>query len=644
MNQPRKVVVTTRSAFLILIFLVLLTYGAGINGPFMLDDVPNLAQINRWLAGEASWWEAIFGTGSGLLRRPVAHLTFLLDGVLTYLKPGHMKLVNLLVHVASGLVMWRLAMRLIRRDDELASRAEILGLLVAALWLLHPLNVSTVLYIVQRMAQLSAFFSLLAMWSYLKGRETIETGNAKSGVMWIFLSVPVFTMLAALSKENGLLIPIYCGVIELLMFRAVRPKAVLLFLFGFVFAPIAVAVAALVAFPNWLLAGYSQREWGLMERILTQFPVLWDYIGQILLPNPLRMGLYSDDVVASTSLWQPWTTGLGLLGLLALAFVVWRFRYRAPLVSTGIALFFAGHAMESTLLPLELAFEHRNYLPAFGLLLAVVSGVAHAWRALSDRSNVRRLVPWLIALPLVTFTAMTAQRAWVWGDLKRIAAEGVLRHPNSLRAHLEQATILLQTGKFSESEQVMLHLAESSNPKNRAIGFYGVATIQCIDGNKADVGLMDHADENLRTPITLFDMQALDLLLRASSDKHCAGVDLARVLQTLERQLALAVSQPVTDGPVWRVHLLAASYYAQLGELSTAVQHGRQAWQPTADLAAGVFLAELQLRSGLTDAAAQTIEELKLRSGASESAAKAAIERLESSLAEDHEVQADAGQ
>lgn len=619
---------TPRTMFLLLICAVLLAYGAGINGPLMLDDAPNLAQINRWLDGRASWWEAIFGTSSGILGRPVAHFTFWLDAVLTHLKPGHMKLVNVLIHLSCGWLIWRLTTRLATRNQRVAPVADYLGLVVAAVWLLHPLNVSTVLYIVQRMAQLSALFSLLAMWAYLNARESLEAGQTRAGWLWLFIGVPGLTALAALSKENGLLVPLYCAVIEWFLFRQPRPKSVWIFQSGFVFAPFVVGLVALITLPERILAGYSQREWTLSERVLTQCRVLWDYIGQLLLPNPVRMGLFSDDVVASTSVFQPWTTAAGLLGLLVLVWLAWYLRARSPLVAVGIALFFAGHAMESTVLPLELAFEHRNYLPAFGLFLALIAGAAHAVGSRDLDSVIVRRISLLALIPLLVLGGMTAQRAWIWGDLKRIALEGVTQHPNSLRAHLTQATILLQTGKFAESAQVMRHLAESNNPKNRAIGFYGVSTVHCIDTNQADAHWMDQADENIKAPVTLFDIQALDLLLRASRDKKCEGVDVARVLQTVERQLALASDQPATDGPIWRMHLLAASYYEQIGDLPAALRHGEHAWKPSADLAAGVFLADLQLGLGLTDGASRTINELQTRSGASEPEAKSTITQL----------------
>ena len=122
--------------------------------------------------------------------------------------------------------------------------------------------------------------------------------------------------------------------------------------------------------PQWLWAGYDLRSFTLFERLLTEGRVLWFYLGLIVFPQLEHLGLYHDDIAISTGLFTPWTTLPALVGLAWLAFLSWWTRTRAPLVSFGIAWFLIGHAMESTVLPLEIAHEHRNYLPLLGILLA----------------------------------------------------------------------------------------------------------------------------------------------------------------------------------------------------------------------------------------------------------------------------------
>lgn len=111
-----------------------------------------------------------------------------------------------------------------------------------------------------------------------------------------------------------------------------------------------------------LLAGYSARS-SLTERPLTEGRVVIFYLYLIVCPHLESFGIYHDDIAISTSLTTPPTTIFALLTLGALVVAAWRMRESRPIVSFGIAWFLVGHLLESTILPLEIAHEHRNYLP-----------------------------------------------------------------------------------------------------------------------------------------------------------------------------------------------------------------------------------------------------------------------------------------
>ncbi|MCZ7654258.1 MAG: hypothetical protein M5R42_08160 [Rhodocyclaceae bacterium] len=126
---------------------------------------------------------------------------------------------------------------------------------------------------------------------------------------------------------------------------------------------------------QWLWAGYALRDFSAVERMLTEGRVLWFYLGLILFPRLEALGLYHDDIAVSTGLIAPWTTLLALVGLFGLIWLAWRLRLRMPLTAFGLAWFLIGHGLESTFLPLEIAHEHRNYVPLFGILLAGADGL-----------------------------------------------------------------------------------------------------------------------------------------------------------------------------------------------------------------------------------------------------------------------------
>lgn len=600
-----------RSIALLVLLIAVLSYGMGISGPLIFDDGPNLAQINRWLDGRSTWIEAIFGTGSGLLHRPVAHFSFFLDALIANLRPGHMKLMNLLFHLLVGLVIGKVVFRLVLRDPQLAPKAAWVALAVASIWLVHPINASTVLYVVQRMAQLSALFSLLAVWSFVSARESFELGKTATARLMLWLWLPGLIGLAALSKENGVLVPLYLLAIEVALFSTKqRPKEIKVFFLIALVVPAAVGLFALVLVPEFAIAGYQQRDFTLAERFLTQGRVLVDYLGQLIIPNPLRMGIYGDDFAVSTGLLSPVSTVFSWALLVIIAAWAIFARKERPLVFVGVAIFFAGHALESSILPLEVYFEHRNYLPGVGIVLAIVASLGYAT---SSHPGTARLALPLGCLVVLVLAVMTMQRSWVWADFKRITEHGLRYHPQSLRAHLGQATVLLQTGQFAASREVMAHLSTTEKSRNRAIGFLGIATVECIDQRRTDPQHLIHAQANLTAPATLSEVQAFDMMLRASNDKQCEGASVRHVLTLMDSLLRLANEQPDTDGPKWRLRLLGASYFAEIGEIQTALAWARLAWQPTADPAAASTLAQLQMRTRDFDGAEVTVMELESR-------------------------------
>ena len=110
-----------------------------------------------------------------------------------------------------------------------------------------------------------------------------------------------------------------------------------------------------------------------------------------------------------------------------------------PLVSFGIAWFLIGHGMESTFLPLEIAHEHRNYLPLFGILLAVVSVLV---RTLEKTGPAKTLGIALMATMLAYFSFVTALRADQFGDEVLRSQIEAQYHRGSARAQHEAGRVL----------------------------------------------------------------------------------------------------------------------------------------------------------------------------------------------------------
>lgn len=437
---------------LTVLLLCALVYVRGLFGGFLFDDFPNIVDKPELRALDGSWfrWLALaMSSDAGPLRRPISMLSFGLDYWLFGLSPLAFKLTNLVIHLANGLLLYQLARRittrLIPEAYQGAFDPHALALLTTTLWLLHPLNVSTVLYVVQRMDELATLFVLLGLLCYAEGRERMARG--KRGLAIAILGVGVFGLLAAFSKENGALITAYALVIELCCYRftvgSPRENRVLKAFFWLAVAlPIALFAAFLVVHPQWLASGYAVRNFTLYQRLLSEARILCDYLLWAFVPLPSWMGMYHDDFVTSTGLLHPATTLLAILFLLGLTATAWRLRRTSPGLAFAVAWFLVGQSMESTILSLELVFDHRNYLPMTGLLLGLVCALA-PW--MSRRLSWRVVLTCCGALTL-TLSGITASWAYTWGDPLRLALSEAADHPDSARAQYEAGRQIIFKG------------------------------------------------------------------------------------------------------------------------------------------------------------------------------------------------------
>ncbi|MFO1506772.1 MAG: hypothetical protein U1F23_06795 [Lysobacterales bacterium] len=202
----------------------------------------------------------------------------------------------------------------------------------ASVWLLHPL-LATVLYVVQRMAMLSALFTLLAMLAYVHGRIAVEAQQRRRSFLLLLVAVPVCTILAALSKENGVLAPgALCAVIELFAFPPApgkrRATPAKIFIGLALFAPAIVAI---------VLTGQVTLVYlGLCEPAVHADRAAADRSARAVGLHPdgdragwNAAGVYHDDYPLSRGLLDPPTTLIALVAWPA-AWIAWRLRQAIP--------------------------------------------------------------------------------------------------------------------------------------------------------------------------------------------------------------------------------------------------------------------------------------------------------------------------
>lgn len=417
-------------------------YQPGLSGSFMFDDFHAIVlndKISAVKGGQIGLelTDAAVSSTSGILRRPVSMVSFAINHATSGMDPHSFKLTNLVLHLVSGLIAFLLC-RGITRSLSTASdtaRADFSAAFAAALWLLHPLNLSTVLYIVQRMTVLASLFTLIGLLCYVEGRrQMISQGR---GLFRALGGLTVFGLLATLSKENGALIIVYALVIEAICFRFASQKPHDRKLLGSFFVltllmPAVAAVAWTIFEPSLLQRMYQHRDFSLTERLLTQSRIIWHYVSWIAAPLPSSLALYHDDIAVSRSLISPGTTVVALLAVLIVVTNAVCMYRRWPLYALAVLWFTGGHLMESTAIPLEMVFEHRNYLPMLGPLLATTMVVA---RIDSSPGNCRALI--LLAVAAALLAALTHARARDWSSSLSFAQAEAAHHPASARANYE---------------------------------------------------------------------------------------------------------------------------------------------------------------------------------------------------------------
>ena len=436
LDQLRSAAILSPGIFTGLLFYVLLLLTAfcfwpAITGPFVFDDFPNLQNLEQ-LGGVVNrdtlgYYLYSFVDNPG---RPLSALSFLIEDSTWPAYPEAFKRDNILFHLLAGCLVFWLAQLLARSRTADATKAATIALACTALWLLQPMQLSATMLVVQRMNILSSIFMLAGLIAYLK----ILDGERLSQFMCVAaagITLALSGLIAFLCKENGLLIFAYAAALNFTLLRE-RVASFTIFnrrlLVWGVWSPLLLIGALAILHRDSILQGYDSRDFTLAQRLLTEPRILFEYLHTILLPRLGGQGVFHDDYIFSQSLFDPPVTAVALLGVIALiASALWA-RRRAPLYSFAVLWFLAGHLLESTVVALELYFEHRNYLPMLGPLFALAS---LPWLVPRKYRNaaIAVLVVWLGTAGL-----LTRYNAGIWGDRGKLALAWAQQSPDSVRA------------------------------------------------------------------------------------------------------------------------------------------------------------------------------------------------------------------
>lgn len=580
----------------------------------VLDDYVVLEPLFALDQGEMTPWEVITTNKAGPLGRPVSMATFLANWQLAGGHLWFLKFTNLSLHLLCGTLVFWLTGRLLAEKAHGVGKARWwVALWVSAAWLLAPMYVSTVLYMVQRMAQLAALFGFAGLLLYVIGRQNLERRFAL-GAGLILLAFGVCWPLAVFSKENGLLFPLLALVLEGFFFTRPTglPRRFLVGIFGvFLVLPGLLVLGFLAQHPDWFANGYSQREYTFHGRALSEPRILFDYVANLLLlPGGSPLGVYHDDYPLSRGLLSPPTTLAAILAwLTVLAVALWQRARSWGYVLAGVVFFLAGHLLESGPVALEPYFEHRNYLPGFGIFLSVATA---AQRLVSGSRHWLVLTVLLALLPAV-YGHAAFHRARIWQSWDLMLLTSSRTHPQSRRVHTGLASMYINRLEPDLALE-QIEILETLYPPGERSGLtLHRLLVYCLTGREVPESAYAAMERLPTAADDVYTANAVKLLGEALAGGRCNGLELSRVADTLVRWLA-ADTGAENLRRRWILHFQTSRLLSRLGRPREAIEQLYEAWAGVPDnLVPGIYAFRLQWAIGDHLAAKETLALLQQR-------------------------------
>ena len=358
---------------------------------------------------------------------------------------------NILIHfINASLILWLLIEIQSARGATGGART-LVPLAAATLWLLWPIHASSVLYVVQRMTLLSASCVFFGLAIYVRASTTAALAGGLLKAHGLFaVALGAGIGLGVLCKENAIVYPLLALILRATLLAQLPPQPRIWL--AALWLPV-IGLIIYLAFSPGAFDGYQIRDFNALERLMTQTRVLWMYVFQIIAPSPSSLRFLYDNYAVSRSLLNPAITAAATLSIFAVAVAAWRLRRRYPSFAFAVLFFLGSHALESTILPLELVFEHRNYMGSLAVAYALAVGWWH-WIAAAGAGKARlaRLLggAYLAAICATTFSLTT-----LWGNPLQQKQLWVLQNADSPRAHMDLAGQFLLEGYADAGAQTL---------------------------------------------------------------------------------------------------------------------------------------------------------------------------------------------
>jgi tetratricopeptide (TPR) repeat protein len=360
----RKYTFTYIALFVVLIII----YGNSFHCAWHFDDAPNILNNPNAQLTSLSWEnikKSVFTTATGrqYLNRPLPRLSFALNYYIGKHNVFGYHVFNFVIHYCATIFLFLFiynALQLPLLRSRYQNTAYAIALLSVFLWATHPIQVTAVTYIIQRMASMAGMFYIMAMYFYLKGRTA--TGTIKQVVRFALCGVAAIFSFA--SKENAAMLPASLFMFDLFLIQGATnqniKKNVKIIVLPLL---ITLVLGFFYVTQSSILDEYDSLPFTLFERLLTEPRVIIFYISLLLYPTSSRL-TFLHDMTISQSVFTPWYTLPAMFMILIFIIFAIKICRKRPLIAYCILFFFLNHLIEGSIIPLELIYEHTNYLPS----------------------------------------------------------------------------------------------------------------------------------------------------------------------------------------------------------------------------------------------------------------------------------------
>lgn len=462
-----------------LLIILLLIYSNSFNCPWIFDDRVNIVDntnVHVTSLTPEALKKSLRAIDEKGVSRPLAYLSFGLNHYFGGLNTRGYHAVNFLIHYLSAVFLFLFTyktLNLPKLVPRFGSLSYSLALLSTFFWATSPLQVTAVTVIVQRMATMAGLFGLMSMYCYANARTA---SGLKRSLAWGFVSAACFAAGLA-SKQNAVLIPASIWLYDLLLLQDDSGNALRR---QWPYLMTAAIIGSILFFHyvgfDFITNGYVDRPFTLAQRLMTQPRIILFYISLLVYPINPRL-TFIHDIRLSTSLLQPWDTIPAMVILLGLIGCAIYSSKRNPLFSFCILFFFLNHSVESTFLPLELMFEHRNYVPSMLFFLPVSHGMLITIRYFSYKKQIQYAAAMVVTFCLAAQAHTVHVRNSLFQNPVFLWADNVSKAPELSRPYNNLGVAFLRQDMFDQAYEAFLKAKRTDHTtrlSNQAMAFYNL--------------------------------------------------------------------------------------------------------------------------------------------------------------------------